>query len=635
MDAVVRPARGRRRTALLVAGHPATAPAGLATLGDALADALPPGWSAMAVMRTGPLSMAEAVRAVAASGADELVVVPLHPQYVPGVTGAILQDLYAALRRDALHLGVTVRTAWHDDAGYVHALARDLADRAIADSLDPATAHLRFECVRPAAGDERESGPYRRQLCRTAELVVGRVGWAADRWLLTDADAATRADEPDGARRVLVCRLPFPPDVLLGPDARRERFVEALRSIVLNGPLPAAGPAAPLLSAGPRAVSGSEEPMRFLMVGASLGNGMGPGRGPAMRYSDPRAFAQVKRSRGALRAALDHVREHAPLAEAFVWNTCQRIELYGWLPLDADRDRAALVASLRQALFGSEPHGLEVNVLDDRDARHHLLRTACGLNSGLPGDRDVAAQLQTAGRIAQCTKTGGARTAALVDAAVGLARDVHARTAWGRFSTGYCAAALTRVCEVDGIRFDRFRHVVIGGSTTSRSILTTLSEEHGVPHRQMTLVYRDHHGQLRQLRAALGSGRKLRVHDYGEDAVLRAIADADFVFFGIDQAQPVLHAARIRAARDVAARRLTLVDFNEFGSIAAPEALPPVTLWTARELDEAVAAHAAVTLTRSGFTQALAEAEAWILGQLPAGASEQAADPSGSHHLSP
>jgi glutamyl-tRNA reductase len=613
------PSRGRRNAVLLIAGDPTTDPDRLADLGDALAAALPTGWSVSAVVRNGPSAIAEAVRDVAAQGAEDLVVVPLHPQFIPTVTGAILRDLYGALRRHALHLGLTVRSSWHDDAGYVQALARDLADRVVERAVDPGTTYLRFETPPQAPEDEAEAGPYRRHIRRTAELVVERIGWPADRWLLQSTGATP---PPGSADRVIIAALPFPGNGRAADSASPAGLAGVLRHIVLHGPQAANGSghdAAPLLPT--RTVASPDKPMDLVMIGASLANGLGPGRGPGIRYSDPRAFASVKRSRMALRACLDYARQQTPLAEAFVWNTCQRIELYGWLPPDTVAgERARIEAGLRHALYGVEPEGLAVNVLSGPEAWHHLMRTACGLNSGLPGDRDVAAQLQTAGRIAQCMGSGGPRTAALVEAAVALARDVHAGTAWGRFSTGYCAAALTRICEVDGVRLDRFQHVVIGGSTTSRSILTTLSEEHGVPHRQMTLIYRDHHGQMRQLRAALGTGRRIRVHAYGEEPVLRAIADADFVFFGIDQAEPVLDAALLRGLRDVAARPLTVVDFNHFRSIAAPEALGGITLWSARELDEAVAAHAAVTITRSGFAQALAEAEDCVLGRMPAAA---------------
>jgi len=116
--------------------------------------------------------------------------------------------------------------------------------------------------------------------------------------------------------------------------------------------------------------------------------------------------------------------------------------------------------------------------------------------------------------------------------------------------------------------------------------------------------------------------------------VLRAIADADFVFFGIDQTEPVLDAALLRGLRDVAARPLTLVDFNQFGSIAAPDELGGITLWSAKELDEAVAAHAAVTITRSGFAQALAEAEEWICARLPAVLDGTSRESSGAARVS-
>jgi hypothetical protein len=134
----------------------------------------------------------------------------------------------------------------------------------------------------------------------------------------------------------------------------------------------------------------------------------------------------------------------------------------------------------------------------------------------------------------------------------------------------------------------------------------------------MTLVYRDHHGQMRQLRAALGGGRRVRVHAYDEESVLRAIANADFVFFGIDQAEPVLDATALLGLRDYGVRPLTLVDFNTFGSVAGQECLGAIALWSAKELDQAVVAQAAVTSSRSGFAAALAEAESWIIRCLDA-----------------
>jgi len=593
-----------RRVALLLAARPSPIADGLPRLARALADVVPAGWSVATSVRDAPWAIGDAVRGLVAAGVDELVVVSMHPQFAPDTTGVIADDLYAALRDAAPHLNVTVRASWHDDAGYVNAIARWIAEHPTARA--PMDAELRF--VVPAEGAPQ--GLHATQQARhTAELVVRRLGWPADGWTIvpTHPDPESASEDHE---RVLICPLPFPWAAAEPPRP----LVDALRGLLLHGTRPATGePAAPLLAPADGDLRTMER-ATLVMIGASLANGIGPGRGPAIRHSELRAFAQVKRSRKALRACLDQIREDTPLAEAFIWNTCQRIELYGWMPAGYDaHDRACLIADLRRALFGTEPEGLEVNVLEAMAARHHLLRTACGLNSGLPGDRDVAAQLQTACRTAQCSRTAGPRSTALVDEALALAREVHAHTAWGHFSTGFCAAALARICEVDGVRPDRFRHVVIGGSTTSRSILSTLAAEHGVPHRQMTLIYRDHHGQMKQLRAALGTGRRLRVHTYGEDAVLRAIADADFVYFGMDQAEPVLDAAALLDLRDYGARPLTVVDFNSFGSIADRARLGGITYWSATELDAAVAAQAAVTITRSGFAQAADEVEREIL----------------------
>ena len=597
-------------------------------LADALHTALPAGWHVAVASQDGPSTIADAVRAVAARGTDDLVVLPLEPAYSAMYTGTILQDLYEALRHGGEHLSVAVRTTWYDDAGYVNALARYLAEPQAPLAHHLGDADLQFVAPTLLGADGRSDTRYEQQIRCTAELTVARLGWPADRWSLTFGTTPAVAPEP----HAVCCRLPLPtepgtagePLVHCRPPLWfTDPFVSALRNIVLHGSQRATAAdraSAPLLLVPCGSASRDESAAELVMIGAAVANGLGCGRGAAQRASEPEALALAKtRTRKALRAFLDWTREETPLRDTFVWNTCQRIELYGWLPTDLDAaERACVIARTRSTLFGAEPPaGLRINVLAGREARHHLLRTACGLNSALPGDRDVVAQLQTACRIAQCARTAGVRTTTIVNDAATLARAVNAETTWGRFSTGYCAAALARICEVDGARPDRFHHVVIGGSTTSRSILSTLAEEHGVPRRQMTLVYRDHHGQMRQLRAALGSGRRIRVHTYGETSVLHAIADADFVFFGIDQAEPVLDAAALLGLRDYRARPLTLVDFNSSGSIAGSEQLGPISLWSAKELDQAVAAHAAVTSSRSGFAAAVAEAEARILHSLP------------------
>jgi len=56
----------------------------------------------------------------------------------------------------------------------------------------------------------------------------------------------------------------------------------------------------------------------------------------------------------------------------------------------------------------------DVNVLAGRAAVHHALRTGLGLNSDLPGERDVLEQLRGARRLAMAGGTCGRRVEALV-----------------------------------------------------------------------------------------------------------------------------------------------------------------------------------------------------------------------------
>jgi len=613
------------RAALLVGadrGGQATPPTELIS---ALAAALPAGWYVFGAGYDDRAGLTETLRAITRRGVRDLVVVPMHPQFSESISGTLVRDLYGILATEGHDLNVAVRAAWYDDAGYVKALIRKLMEYAAACRARADDTRLRFVADDPP--DVTGGETYRTHVRTTAQLVAGRLGWPAERWSVEIGRVT--ADPASADADVLICGLPFPAGIgAVGKEHVREcpalwtfdPFITALRNLVLHGPQPTCAaervPSSPS-TRSTRSPAALAEPASLVMIGASLGNGLGPGRGPAIRYSDPNAFAHVKKARKALRGFLDWIREETDVAEAFVWNTCQRIEFYGWIPEHVEREaRSCLVHRIRERLWETEPEGLEINVLEGGDAWHHLVRTTCGLNSDLPGDHDVADQLLTASRIGQCARTVGPRSATVVDRAVAIAHEARGRTAWGSFATGYCAAALARICEVDEVRPDELRHVVIGGSTTSRSVLATLSGVHRVPPQQLTLVYRDHHGQLKQLRTALRNGRRLRVHTYSEESVLQAIADADVVYFGIDHAEPVLEASMLRALRDYSVRRLTLVDFNSFGSVASLEPLDGVTVWAAKELDHAVAAHAALTTTRAGFAAAVEEAEDWIVEHL-------------------
>jgi len=628
---------------------------GLADQAAALAAALPEGWRVFIATQRDRSSIREAVGRAVAEGVDELVVVPMYPQFCRITTGVIMEQVYAALADLGPQLNVSVRPTWHDDVGYVSAQAELLAECAAATGFLPRGAHLLFVADGLPEGGVNGEETYALHVRRSVELITSRLGWPMEQASLAcqagcedvDGLGATGSAElarlgESGKQRVLLCALSPAMDGMgtLGDagEEARERFasgggrlhscpplsvyppfIAALRNLVLRGPRPLFGRrgTVPLLATETSSPTFDGDAKSLVVIGATVPNSVGSGRGPQVKHSDPGAFGRVRKSRKELREFLDWIRGQTYVQEAFVWNTCQRVEFWGWLAEpDDDTGRECVVALIRERLYGVEPEGLEVNVLFGSDAWHHAVRTASGLNSSLPGDLDVVAQLQVSCRIAERAGTAGPRANRMVDDVVELSDEVRAETEWGQYSVGYCYAALTRV-HAARFDLDERRHVIIGGSATSRSILATLAEQFRVPKRRMTLVYRDHHGQMRLLRAAIGSGRRLRVHSYAEQPVLQAINDADVVYFGIDHAEPVLDPATLAELRDFQSRPLTIVDFNSCGSLSEGKLPDGVSLWTEEDLDRAVVGYAEETFSRVQFSESIDAAEAWIAGHVP------------------
>jgi len=666
----------RRRSALLLASLGSNDPSEatgsgqlLAEQASALVDLLPDGWQVLTGLRYGQPTIEQAM-AKLESRVEELVVLPMYPQFSQATSGVILREIYRVLGEMQNPVDLATRTLWHNDGGYVNAQARLIASFLSSMELHPHEVQLLL--VAHGLGDAagRSGSSYARQVEQTAELVLERLGWPTDRasvvfWCARTPEESCQCDlrkrlqglVQSGEKKVVLFPITFPterrepPDLLMaccpvdfeangghlfvGPALDSYGpFMTAVKNLALRGPravpLGMAG-TVPLLAPKLGAEHVASTPRSLIMIGASISGKVRAKHGPDVVHSPTGVFCEVKKTRKELRAFLDWIREETPVEEAFVWSTCQRIEFFGWLSeSEAVADHEWPVAEIRQHLYGAEPEGLKVNVLFGIEGWHHLMRTACGLNSALPGDMDVVAQLETSCQMAERIGTAGGRAINFVESAVALAQEVRENTPWHLFSRGFCAAALSRVHDLVGADLERCRHVVIGGSATSRSVLSTLSERFQVPHGQLTLVYRDHHGQMKLLRAAIGHGKRLRVHSYSEHSVLRAIADADFVFFGIDHTEPVLSAEMLVGARNFSKRPLVIVDFNDSGSVSDLDTIKGITVWTADDLDRAVESYADVMCADSQFSRAEELAERWIEARLPA--RNEAALLEGEHH---
>jgi glutamyl-tRNA reductase len=384
--------------------------------------------------------------------------------------------------------------------------------------------------------------------------------------------------------------------------------------IPTHAPGGARGPALAGLARAPRTgadpVTGADSrraPMLsdLVMVGASVKGVLGRGGGPEISYCTPGEFRGVKRPHAGAMELLRAARGGARLADGWLWNTCSRFELYGWFDGAPDQERAeSLVLGA-----GAGP----VNRLRGREALRHALRTAAGLNSPLAGDAEVVDQLRSCVRASEHAGGAGDGARWLSEELAASAERVRAETAWGRFAHRYCRVVIERLR--DRLPAGRgWTAAVIGGSTTSASVLETLTGTLGLAPARVALACRAGRSGALSKRLAAGArgGRVLRVERYDDPAVLGAIGGADAVFLAADQREAILSGAQLAGSRDLSARGMVVVDFNTFGSLSAGPAVPGLRVFGAAELEAEVAAFNGEVIGAPGFAGAWSEAEHWI-----------------------
>jgi protoporphyrin/coproporphyrin ferrochelatase len=133
-------------------------------------------------MRYGTPSIAQKLGELKAAGCDRVLLIPLYPQYSASTSASALDAAYAALgsMRDQPALR-TVRE-FHDDPGYVRALAASVRDFWMKRG-HPTTLVMSFHGIprrSVEAGD-----PYERQCRTTARLLAAELGLAEAQYRVT------------------------------------------------------------------------------------------------------------------------------------------------------------------------------------------------------------------------------------------------------------------------------------------------------------------------------------------------------------------------------------------------------------------------------------------------------------------
>ena len=130
-------------------------------------------------MRYGNPTTASKIKALQDQGCQRILLFPLYPQYAAATTGTACDQAFRALMQTRWQPAVRTVPAYHDDPGYIEALAGSVETHLAKLDWTPDVLVTSFHGLPKRyllAGD-----PYHCQCQKTARLLRERLGWPEDR----------------------------------------------------------------------------------------------------------------------------------------------------------------------------------------------------------------------------------------------------------------------------------------------------------------------------------------------------------------------------------------------------------------------------------------------------------------------
>lgn len=350
----------------------------------------------------------------------------------------------------------------------------------------------------------------------------------------------------------------------------------------------------------------------LMMVGLCLKNSIGSGKGPSLVYATPEQLRLVKIPHPEAVACLKNVHGQSEIHDCWIWNTCNRFEVYAVTEGNTESCEESLLAAFFDELPGDADC---LNILHGEEVIHHLLRTLSGLNSGLPGETDVEGQFECSLKVAEACQTIREETLSALECIMDVAKSARFQTHWSDFTPSYCLAALEgALARTDRGQILSGPVTIIGSSNTSRSCVEHLEGHFGVNPGQITFFHRCQkgNGTVKSIRRASMGCHRRKVDDYDSLEVREAIAHSTLVIFGIDRNQPILSGDELASLRKGADHPIALLDFNTLGSTQDLNSNGKITFLDAQALEKEVQRYAERMQTRPGFREAAAEIEIFI-----------------------
>lgn len=132
----------------------------------------------LAMLYTGGATVPAAIASLRARGAEKILVLPMFPQYCGASTGAVFDQVAAALGSQRHVPAMQFIASYHEHAPYIDALAASVRE----DQVNGPTQHLLMSFHGVPERFVTLGDPYREQCVRTAGLLAQRLGLAPDAW---------------------------------------------------------------------------------------------------------------------------------------------------------------------------------------------------------------------------------------------------------------------------------------------------------------------------------------------------------------------------------------------------------------------------------------------------------------------
>jgi protoporphyrin/coproporphyrin ferrochelatase len=193
---------------------------------------------------------AEAIAQLQAAGCDELVLLPLYPQYSSTTTGSSLNEWNRLFHDD---VPVHVVDPFYREATYLDALVEKV-NAALSRFLCPERTEIVFSAHSVPMSVIEKGDPYQRQIEETVRLLIARGGWnnphrlcyqskvGASRWLQPSLHQTLKVLSAERVREVCVVPIAFVSDHVetlgeIDHEARHEAHELGITQFEMTGGL--------------------------------------------------------------------------------------------------------------------------------------------------------------------------------------------------------------------------------------------------------------------------------------------------------------------------------------------------------------------------------------------------------------